>query len=305
MASLRLRLSSGALKLGMHDTLGGSQQSGFDALSVQMGQPPALWSGDFGFSLPSVDEVDDLTRREAQLQKMLSLGGRGVALTLSWHQCNPVMGEPCSFKAGVQAPLTESQWQELLVADSSLNRRWRASLAPLVRTLRALQDADIPVMLRPLHESNTPGMWWASVDPAQSVALYRMLHEELRVREGLRNLLWVWSVSYHPRTWSQMPAYYPGDDVVDVIGLDIYPPAKGQRPELGGPVSDLKRLGRTSKPLALSEVSRLPLPEEVDALGLKYVVPWGQNMLLRENSVDEIGAFYRAGAPPGSGSPRP
>ncbi len=277
----------------MHDTLGGSQQSGFADLSRRLNGSLKLWSGDFGFSQPSVDEVDDLTRRDMQLQKMLRLSGEGVSLTLSWHQCNPLIGEPCSFKTGVQTPLSASQWQELLTEGSTLNERWKQSLMPLVETLRALQSAAVPVMLRPLHESNTPGMWWASADPAQSIALYRLLHQELAERHHLRNLLWVWSVSYHPRTWSSHAAYYPGDDVVDIIGLDIYPPAKGENPAWAGPVYDLRKLGHGAKPLALSEVSRLPSAQAMNELGLSYVVPWGQNMLLRDNTGDELLEFYR------------
>jgi mannan endo-1,4-beta-mannosidase len=59
---------------------------------------------------------------------------------------------------------------------------------------------------------------------------------------GLHNLLWVWN--------SLDPAWYPGDDVVDIVSADTHPPA-GDHSAQSGAYERLvefrwRRLGRVS-----------------------------------------------------------
>lgn len=284
-------LQANRLIRGMHDTLGGAQSTGYQEVASLVGRQPELWSGDFGFSRASENANDDIARRPQQLAKMRQLGAEGKLLTLSWHQCNPVMGEPCSFARGVQTPLTDEQWDALLMPGTPLNQRWRDSVAPFAAALGTLQQDQVTVLLRLFHEANQPGMWWASADPARSIRLYRMLHHELTAVHGLHNLLWVWSVAYHPTYWGRHVAYYPGDDVVDIVGLDMYPSAAGVEPRYDAILQDLAAGPGRDKMLALSEVSRLPSREAVKPQ-VSYVVPWGINMLKRDNSLEDIRKFY-------------
>jgi len=274
--------------MGMHDTLGGEQESGFARLKQLCGQQPGLWSSDFGFSRHPNDSVG---LRDPLLEKATRLHQQGTLITLSWHQCNPVVDEPCTFKEGVQQPLTEAQWAELLTPGSSLNRRWKHQLDRITPLLSALQKRGVPVLFRPLHESNIPGFWWSSPDASRSIALWKQLRQHFSRSRALHNIVWVWSVSYHPKFWTRMPEYYPGDDEVDVVGLDIYPPTREGPPDFETGWTALKRVAPT-KPIALSEISRLPTPAELRARPWAYVVPWGRNMLLRDNTVDIICSAY-------------
>jgi len=52
--------------------------------------------------------------------------------------------------------------------------------------------------------------------PEAFVKLWRLMHERLTVTHGLHNLIWV--LSNGPSS----PAWYPGDDVVDIVGWDQY-----------------------------------------------------------------------------------
>ena len=293
-AALERIQSSGTALRGMHDTLGSPQASGFAAIpDLCKTETPPLWSGDFGFSTSSQDWVDDIAKREAQLAKMVDLGHQGKLLTLSWHQCNPRMGEPCTFKEGVQTPLTDSEWADLLTEGTALHQHWAQQVTRLAGALGRLQREHIAVLLRPYHEANIPGRWWYSASPARPLQLWAQLRHELAQVHQLDNIVWVWTVAYHPKYWTNVARYYPGDAAVDIVGVDIYPPAKGVEPHFADAWQTLKQLA-PHKPLALTEVSALPSARELAEHKWAYVLPWGLNLLKSANSPAAICEFYKA-----------
>lgn len=282
-------LRSGRTLRGMHETLGGPQKDGIKWLRDSFDGSVNLWSGDFGFSDAKQNLVDDTKKRPLQQEKIIRIASAGTLITLSWHQCSPVVGEPCSFKDGVQLPLEQQEWKDLLNPASTLYSAWRDSLNPLVDLLKTLQQRDIPVLLRPYHESNIPGMWWHGT-PEQSKKLWLQLQSVIR-EQGINNVLWVWSVSFHRKYWSNVADYFPTEGQVDVIGLDIYPPAKAVAPPFSEAYVALAKLAG-GRPIALTEISKLPSRTEQNSGRWSYVVPWGMNMLQRDNSYDEIKEFY-------------
>ncbi|MBQ9203613.1 MAG: hypothetical protein IJ155_05170 [Prevotella sp.] len=91
--------------------------------------------------------------------------------------------------------------------------------------LKTMQKKGIAVIWRPFHEAagNTyefegggAWFWWGAKGPEVYKRLWRFLYDRLVNHHGLNNLLWVWN--------SQMddPLWYPGDDVVDIVGRDNY-----------------------------------------------------------------------------------
>lgn len=285
-------LHTGRTLGGMHDTLGGDQVDGYTDVADSCAVSPVIWSGDFGFSVSRDDMVDDIAQRDRQLKKMIDLGKRGKIITLSWHQCNPAEGEPCTFKNGVQTPLTDQQWTDILTAGTPLRRGWEKQITPLAEVVKALKRRGITVLLRPYHEMNQPGMWWANEDPQKSIRLFRDFHDRLSNGYGLTNIIWVWSVAYHPNYWSNWKKYYPGSRYVDIIGLDVYPPNKGADPDFNDLYDQIARFA-PGKVVALTEVSRLPSRDVKHLSHFSYVVPWGMNMLRRDNSESEVCDFYR------------
>ena len=82
--------------------------------------------------------------------------------------------------------------------------------------LTKLRDAHVPVLWRPLHEAEGGWFWWGAQGPKNYVRLYRLLYDRLTKVHKLDNLIWVY-------TSGGKPEWYPGDDVVDIIGADAYP----------------------------------------------------------------------------------
>lgn len=100
---------------------------------------------------------------------------------------------------------------------------------------------------------NGSWFWWGNrVGRYSTQALYRQLFDRFVKLHKLNNLIWVWSVDRPSKPGMEFVNYYPGDNYLDILALDVYG-------------SDFKqdyydRLVALSKgkPLALAEVGNPP-----------------------------------------------
>jgi mannan endo-1,4-beta-mannosidase len=84
--------------------------------------------------------------------------------------------------------------------------------------LQELKNAGVVVLWRPFHEMNGDWFWWCGKEPDSFIRVWRHMFDYFTKTKGLDNLLWV----YAPNHGDKTAAYYPGDDYVDLIGLDAY-----------------------------------------------------------------------------------
>lgn len=86
-------------------------------------------------------------------------------------------------------------------------------------------DLGFPVVFRLFHEMNGGWFWWGTGAANHSSELYidffRLTVDYIKDRSNL--LLFSWSPN-HPFG----NTYYPGDDYVDIVGVDIYEPGASQ-----------------------------------------------------------------------------
>lgn len=91
--------------------------------------------------------------------------------------------------------------------------------------LKRMQQQGIPVIWRPLHEAagnmyeyegGKAWFWWGAKGPEAYKKLWRWMYERLVSHHKLNNLIWVWTSQTGDDVW------YPGDDVVDIVGRDNY-----------------------------------------------------------------------------------
>ena len=110
----------------------------------------------------------------------------------------------------------------------------------------------VPILWRPLHEAEGGWFWWGAKGPEAAKALYRLLYDRLVNYHGLNNLIWVWN--------SKNPAWYPGDDVVDIVSVDIYNLRFDYSPAPGTFI-DVSALGGYRKLVATAENGPIPDPD--------------------------------------------
>lgn len=106
----------------------------------------------------------------------------------------------------------------LLNPRTELHARWMAELDRVAAGLLELRQAGVVVLWRPFHEMNGDWFWWDGKDPKTFIRLWRQMFDYFTKTKGLDNLIWV----YAPNHGSNTAAYYPGDDYVDLVGLDAY-----------------------------------------------------------------------------------
>jgi mannan endo-1,4-beta-mannosidase len=152
-------------------------------------------------------------------QLIQSAHRRGGINTISWHADNPVSGGSAWDKTRAVASILPGQ---------KLHARYVAYLervANYLHTLRGDSDELIPIIFRPFHEHTGSWFWWGGAHTTARgyVALWRFTVDYLRQERGLENLLFAFSPDGGQIHKDSDYLYrYPGDDYVDVFGVDQY-----------------------------------------------------------------------------------
>ena len=172
---------------------------GFELGGIEMGDRKSLDSVDFG-----------LIRKAAKLH-----AERGGIVTISWHPRNPLTGGDAwdvSSDRVVKSLLKGGELNELFMSV------WLPRLGDFLESLDGM-----PAIFRPWHENNGNWFWWGNnlCSEQEYKDLYRTTWVYLVKARGLTNLLWC----YSPNSGTSPEAYmarYPGDDLIDLLGLDHY-----------------------------------------------------------------------------------
>lgn len=138
--------------------------------------------------------------------------------TISWHADNPLTGGDAWDKTpAISAALPSGSGHQTFVA--YLDR-----IADYLDSLRGASGERLPVVLRLFHEQTGDWFWWGRQNSqAEYKALFTFTTRYLKEDRGLDNLL----IAFSPdggRVFSiEDQLYgYPGDEFVDVIGVDYY-----------------------------------------------------------------------------------
>lgn len=138
---------------------------------------------------------------------------RGGVVTFSWHPRNPVTG-------GDAWDVSDTTVVRSLLEGGACREQFHQWLGRAAAFLKSLDG--IPVVLRPWHEHMGSWFWWGRklCSREEYVALFRETCAFMQ-EAGVQNLVW----AYSPNSDVTQPEYmdrYPGDDCVDILGLDHY-----------------------------------------------------------------------------------
>lgn len=107
---------------------------------------------------------------------------------------------------------------DLLVSGTDTYTRWFAQMDTIAKGLSQLQDSGVVVLFRPFHEMNGGWFWWGGKNQALFVKVWKQMFDYFTNTKHLNNLLWV----FGPNIGTNPASYYPGDEYVDITGLDAY-----------------------------------------------------------------------------------
>jgi mannan endo-1,4-beta-mannosidase len=229
-----------------------------------IGKTPAVWSTDWGFA--EEGDTDSYLARPDIVEEARRQHELGSVITICWHAVPPTADEPVTFRprpnappgalASVQGQLLDQQFKDVLTPGTELNKKWCAQVDAVAFHLKKLQEARVPILWRPYHEMNGDWFWWGGrLGQYSTKALYRQIFDRLVHHHKLTNLVWVWSVDRPNKPEMQFSNYYPGDDYLDILSLDVYRSDFNQ-----SYYDDLLALSN-GKPLVLGEVGNPPTLE--------------------------------------------
>lgn len=150
---------------------------------------------------------------------IVSVFERGGINTISWHLRNPLTGGSAwdtSSKEVVKAILPGGKKHEHF-------KSWLDILAGFLKSLQTENGTYVPILFRPFHEHTGSWFWWGknlcTVDEYK--ALWRFTVNYLQNEKGIHHLLYTYSTDRF-KTTEEYLERYPGDDLIDVLGFDLY-----------------------------------------------------------------------------------
>lgn len=195
------------------------------------------WPAVMGFELGGIEMGDAKSLDSVPFKKIteevIKHYNRGGIITISWHPRNPVTTIDGGGLAGQKFPegtawdVTDSAVVKKVLPGGDSHEKfqsWMQRLSDFLATLKTSDGQRIPLMFRPWHENSGSWFWWGeafcSVDEYK--ALWNMLQDKL-LADGFDNIVWAYSPGCQDNlTAERLLDRYPGDDRVDVIGLDGY-----------------------------------------------------------------------------------
>lgn len=282
-------------------------QEDFDYIIQNTGRTPAVR----GFDFLKYVESPASRASQAATPRAIAWARSGGIVTFCVHMfmnLGSTNGTPQFYTPGANGnPVgTNFDIRQAVIAGTPENAEFLAKLDVCAEELKLLRDAGVTVLWRPFHECGGTWFWWSRHGAEPFKAAWRIMFARYTQVHGLTNLVWC----FNPvDSTTVLSGWYPGDDVVDVISLDVYPPA-GTHPTYSADYRRMRDFTGGRKPVVLSENGSIP---DIDALfaeggGWGYFCTWNgfENDLTRHSvaflnaafnhakvvTLDELGAVY-------------
>lgn len=199
-------------------------ESEFEWIKKNFGDYPAIRGFDYMNYNPLYGWDDGTTER------IIEWGQKNGIPTVCWHINLPVDFE--NYEIGTAVDWSEASYKNnssFSVANAVIEGTKEyeyvmQTIDILAKELLKVQEAGIPIIFRPYHEAegNTgvgnSWFWWGQEGAEAYIALWRQLYTTLTEEYGVHNLIW----EFNSYTYATSPAWYPGDEWVDIVGFDKY-----------------------------------------------------------------------------------
>ena len=171
---------------------------GFDLGGIELGASENLDGVPFGLM------------RKAALKQI----ERGGIVTFSWHPRNPLTG-------GDAWDISSDEVVRSVMPGGEKAAEFKLWLQRAADFMESL--GEVAVIFRPWHENLGNWFWWGGrhCSASEYQELYRMTWLYFTKERGLTNILWCYSPNGNCGPEAYM-SRYPGDEFVDILGVDTY-----------------------------------------------------------------------------------
>ncbi|MBO0931424.1 glycoside hydrolase family 26 protein [Fibrella aquatilis] len=192
-----------------------------DVKSVS-GSHPAVIGVDFsGLTGRPATAVE---RTKANLrQQIADTYNRGGVTTVAWHFSNPVTPQTGFYwNDSVSAPAVAN-----LIPGGSHHAQYKVILktvGDLANSIRGRDGKLVPMLFRPYHEFDGGWFWWGRPHCSREefTSLWRFTVSYLRDSLQVHNFIYTFSPDCLFKTEAQYLDRYPGNEWVDMVGVDNY-----------------------------------------------------------------------------------
>ncbi|MBQ8207692.1 MAG: hypothetical protein IJZ89_03050 [Clostridia bacterium] len=224
------------------------------------GRLPAVLGIDlacYGFDLMTVEIGSE--RWNTLLDEVTAFAEKGGIVTMSSHWCNPThkpeYGDRCR---GLFGDGTAKYWEELLTEGSEINKKFKEELIADGRFMKELSDRGVTVLWRPLHEANGSWFWFTAksgptgewIEADYLIRLWKYIYNLYVNEMKIENLIWVYGPNNGGGSIKDALYYYPGDEYVDIVGVDWY---TGGKCEIMNEYHSYDHIMSLGKPCAMTE----------------------------------------------------
>ena len=147
---------------------------------------------------------------------------RGGVTTISWHFANPASAGGFYWKDSVSVPAVK-----VIIPGTSHHEKYKAILRTIAELAKSIKGNDgnlVPMLFRPYHEFDGDWFWWGrahcTIDEFKT--LWRFTVTYLRDSLDVHNFIYAFSPDNRFKTEAQFLERYPGDEWVDMVGMDNY-----------------------------------------------------------------------------------
>lgn len=203
------------------------ETSGFSDIKKSTGNDPAILGSDFMFITDKENPSNNwfVQQENKIIQDTKDAYNKGIINTFCWH-----LREPYNENSFYASDMTDSQKSDAfksLLPGGKFNDWYKKKLDKVASIVSNLKDNNgklIPIIFRPFHEFDGNWFWWgASYCTAEEyVTVYRFTVNYLRDTKNVHNILFAFSPDNSYTTSSSYLSRYPGDDYVDILGMDNY-----------------------------------------------------------------------------------
>ena len=259
-------------------------------LKDTVGDMSAIQGFDFGANCPCYQWDDGIVERMIDWTN-----NKNGICTASWHINVPTvladytLGEPLDFSKTTYSEKCDFSPSNAYTEGTTEYDYFQLCIKNLAQQLKKLQDANVPVIFRPLHEADgnysnggTSWFWWGKEGPEVYNKLWKFLQSELQDKYDIHNLIWEQNLY----AWSAASAdWYSGDDYVDIVGYDKYNTqynrhdGKTSGPNLDAESGIFWKLYNTvngNKMVSMPENDTIPALDniKIENAGWLYFCPW-------------------------------
>ena len=207
------------------------QQDAFNGFYIKKatGSDPALLGSDFMFITDDQNsgQPDNWFYQQEQIitGDAVEAYNKGIVNIFSWHLREPFEGE--HFYTSEMTEFQKANALRSILPGGENHDYYKAKLDKVANVFNNLRGADgklIPAIFRPFHELDGSWFWWGSAycTPQQYKQLWQFTVEYLRDVKQVHNLLYSYAPDNSYTTSVQYLERYPGDEYIDILGMDNY-----------------------------------------------------------------------------------